>query len=215
MEANTFGGSEIGSATHIYASISRRFAALLLDGLILTIPAAVGAHLIPVVGGIVVWFFYAPLMEASALRATLGKHLMGIQVCDELGRRISLRAAVIRNLLKAVSSVLLFLGFIVALFSNRKQTLHDMVADTFVVYGRSDAPVVDTWVASVKELFNAGDSNNGASGIPNGAPSLSDVGPNGQAASTVAELERLQALREKGALTEEEFQLAKRKILGV
>lgn len=183
------------------ASLGRRVVALFLDGLIFAIPCAIANHLIPVLGGLIAWFFYAPVFESSQLRATLGKHLMGIQVVDLSGRRISLRAAVIRNFLKIVSSALLFLGFVVALFTKRKQTLHDMLADTIVIYGRSEMSIPDAWVESTREVFSAG------SAVIN-----EQMRPANE--SMVTQLERLQSLREKGAISEDEFQKAKAKILG-
>ncbi len=169
-----------------YASLGRRFLALLLDFMILSIPCAIAGHVVPVVGSLVVLFFYAPILESSEMRATLGKHLVGIQVADPMGRRISLRAATVRNILKFVSSVLLFIGFFFALFTQKKQTLHDLLADTLVVYGRRECSIADAWMASVRELFHSG---------------------------PLSQLERLQALRDRGTLTEEEFQEQKRKIL--
>jgi uncharacterized RDD family membrane protein YckC len=179
-----------------YASLTRRFVAFFLDLLILIIPCAIGAHLIPIAGGLVVLFFYAPILESSDIRATLGKHLMGIQVSDEMGRKISFRAALIRNVLKSISSILLFIGFFFALFTSRKQALHDMMADTFVVYGRSERSIADAWTKSVRELFHMGQS----------ASSRTDE-------SALSQLERLQALRDKGTLTDEEFSQQKAKIL--
>lgn len=185
-----------------YASLGRRFVALLLDGLILLIPCAIGGNLIPVLGGIIVWFFYAPVLEASALRATIGKHLMGVQVVDSMGRRISLKAAVIRNALKFVSTAMLFAGFIMALFTRKKQGLHDLLAETYVVYGRNEMPIGEAWVNSAREVFN----------FP---PLQSEESHPSAASDAISQLERLQALREKGAITEEEFQEQKRRILGV
>jgi uncharacterized RDD family membrane protein YckC len=184
-----------------YSSLGRRVVALFLDALIFAIPCAMANHLIPVIGGIIAWFFYAPVLEASQIRATLGKHLMGIQVADLSGRRISLRAAVIRNLLKIVSSAIVFLGFFVALFTKRKQTLHDMLADTVVVYGRSEISIPDAWVESSREVFNAGSSI------------IAEHTSRPANESMVTQLERLQALREKGAISEEEFLAAKAKII--
>lgn len=169
--------------------------ALLLDAVILFVPCATAGHIIPVVGSLVVWFFYAPILESSEIRATLGKHLVDIQVTDTMGRRISLRTATVRNILKFISSLLLFIGFVFALFTQKKQTLHDLLADTVVVYGRSEKSIADAWMASVRELFHSGSwSTSGSSGA-------------------ISQLERLQALRDKGALTEEEFQEQKRKII--
>jgi uncharacterized RDD family membrane protein YckC len=180
-----------------YASLTRRFGALVLDFLILLIPCAIGSHLIPFLGGIAVWFFYGPILESSELRATFGKHLMGIQVVDSAGRRISFRAALIRNALKLVSGLILFLGFIFALFSPKRQTLHDLLAETFVVYGRSTRHFTDAWSAQVKNVFH----------------SVDWTAKESASAATLAALERLQALRQNGTLTEEEFQAQKKKIL--
>ncbi len=148
------------------------------------------------IGSILVWFFYFPILESSEVRATLGKYLLGIQVCDLGGRRISLRTAVIRNILKSVSSLLLFVGFIFALFTQKKQTVHDLLADTLVVYGRSNKGITDAWVERVQQLFQSFSKSQ----LDN---------PD----SELDQLERLQELRAKGALTEEEFQEQKRRIL--
>ncbi|MGK5081717.1 RDD family protein [Bdellovibrionota bacterium FG-1] len=180
-----------------YAPLGRRFLALLLDLMILFIPCALAGHIIPVIGSLVVLFFYAPILESSELRATLGKHLVGIQVTDPMGRRISLRAATIRNVLKFVSSMLLFIGFFFALFNPKKQTLHDLLADTLVVYGRSERPIADAWMAQIRELFQSSP-----------APTEPTETP-----SVLSQLERLQALRDKAALTEDEFQEQKRALL--
>ncbi len=175
-------------------SLGRRLLALVFDGIILFIPCVLANHIIPVVGSIVVWFFYAPILESSELKATLGKYLVGIQVVDPVGRRVSIRAATVRNVLKFVSCILLFIGFIFALFTKNKQTLHDILADTVVIYSRSELLIMDVWIRSIKELFNSNHS------------SLNEQ-------STILQLERLQSLRDRGTITEEEFQNEKRKIL--
>ena len=183
-----------------YGSLGRRALAFLLDGLILAIPMAMVNHILPVAGTIVVWFFYAPVLEASDLRATIGKHLCGIQVTDENGRRISFRASLMRNFMKWVSTLLVFLPFFAALFTKRKQTLHDILAETVVVYGRSTKPIQDAWVDGTKEVFNL-------------TTSTFTPEPPAHADSIAAEIEKLEALKSRGTLTEAEFQEAKRKVL--
>lgn len=185
-----------------YASFGRRVLAFLLDSLFLAILTAIGFNVIPFVGAAIVWFFYAPILEASEIRATLGKHLMGIQVSDAMGRRLSLSAALIRNILKIVSTAIFFLGHVVALFSRRRQTMHDMLAETFVVYGRSESHIGDAWLRTSKDLFK------GIS-LPSGLNNT----PSAQDQSFVTQLERLQALRNSGALSEQEFEIAKQKVL--
>jgi uncharacterized RDD family membrane protein YckC len=208
MQYSTPDFKQESSAIFEDASLGRRFLAFLLDGLILCVPMAIGGALLPVVGALLVWFFWVPILEASELKGTLGKFLVGIQVVDAMGRRLSLPSAVLRNIMKFVSSVLLFIGFFFALFSRRKQTLHDLVAETFVVYGRSQVSVIDAWSKEVGELFSGG-------ALKSSAPPEVELPPRvPEAGNWVSELERIEQLRAKGALSEEEFQLAKKKILG-
>ena len=138
-----------------YSSLTRRLVALMIDSFILGCLSFTFAMVVPVLGHAIMWFLYAPMLESSELRATIGKHLMGIQVGDLMGRRIALRTAVFRNLMKIISFALLLLGFLVALFSEKKQALHDHLADTVVTYGRSDVPIADAWVTSVKAFFKS------------------------------------------------------------
>jgi len=198
----------------VYASLSRRLMAFILDSLILFMPFMIAHVAMPVLGGLVVWFFYAPILESSPLGATIGKHLMGIQVKDLAGQPVTFRAAFVRNLLKIASTMLLLIGFVFALFSDKKQALHDLVADTIVVDGRSDLPIFDTWLARVKELFSdfKADITAPAGTSTDVLPTSST--PRTKAGSLVDELERLERLRASGALSEEEFLTAKRKILG-
>lgn len=202
-------GSETVLPSSLYASMSRRFGAWFLDALFVGCFGLFAANVIPFVGGLIVWFFYAPIFEASALRATLGKYLMGIQVADLSGRRISFRQSLIRNLMKIVSTMILFIGYLFALFSSRKQALHDVLADTVVVYGRNEISIADAWVDETKALFRAGESTDA------GFSQATTASGGGSAAgrSVAEELERLQALRDRGTLTAEEFEAAKKKLL--
>lgn len=190
------------SSFTLHASLGRRFLAYLLDGLILIIPMAIANHMLPVLGGLALWFLYAPILEASSIRATLGKYLVGIQVTDLNGGSISFRAALIRNFLKLISMLIVFLGFFVALFNSRKQTLHDLLAETIVVYGRSEQPIGEAWLSAMRAVFHS----NPIDGSPSGVTSATSE-------SKISQLERLQNLRDKGALTEEEFLEQKKKIL--
>ena len=188
-----------------YASISRRFVALLIDALILIIPCAIMGSMIPFIGGAIMWFFYGPILESSAIRATIGKHMMGIQVADLNGGRLTLRAATIRNVMKLISGGMLFLGFIIAFFTKRKQSFHDIVSDTVVVYGRSEESIADAWVDTVKATFRQAQDVS--------APYIPSSMNQSVSQSNLDKLERLQKLREQGALTDEEFQREKAKLL--
>lgn len=132
-----------------------RFLAMLIDGLILAIPSGIANQAAPGVGGIVIWFMYAPIFESSAARATPGKFLLGLQVTGLAGQQISLKTAVLRSLMKLVSACLLFLGFVIAFFTERKQGLHDLVMDTVVVPGKYPGSILDAWVEQLRAIFGS------------------------------------------------------------
>lgn len=77
------------------------------------------------------WLYFA-LMESSAWQATLGKKLMGLYVTDLHGHRIGFGRASGRYFGKIVSNFTLFIGYIMAGFTARKQALHDMIAGCLV-----------------------------------------------------------------------------------
>ena len=76
---------------------------------------------------------YFSLMESSANQATLGKMALGIKVVDARGARLSFAHALGRWFAASLSYLTLYIGFLLAAFTQRKQALHDLVAGTFVV----------------------------------------------------------------------------------
>lgn len=80
-------------------------------------------------------WLYAACMESSEHQATYGKMLAGIRVTGLDGRRISFSQASARHFAKYLSVFAVMGGYLVALFSARKQAMHDMAAETLVVRG--------------------------------------------------------------------------------
>ncbi len=138
-----------------YGGFWRRFAAFVIDSLIVNIPLGLLAHVISSSSGwhthqnghrglflsypggwlpiaIVVHWLYFALQESSARQATLGKMALGVRVTGADGNRISFARATGRYFAKAISAFILFIGFIMAAFTNRKRALHDMIAGTLV-----------------------------------------------------------------------------------
>ena len=76
---------------------------------------------------------YYSLMESSRHQATLGKMALGIKVVDRHGGRLSYPHALGRWFAASLSYFTLYIGFLMAAFTQNKQALHDMVAGTFVV----------------------------------------------------------------------------------
>ena len=76
---------------------------------------------------------YFSLMESSKHQATLGKMALGLQVTDMEGKRLDFIKALLRQLGKIVSSMTMYIGYIMAGFTSKKQALHDLMANTLVV----------------------------------------------------------------------------------
>lgn len=76
------------------------------------------------------WLYFAGF-ESSSMMATPGKRVMGMSVVDEDGDQVSFGTATGRYLGKMISSIL-YIGYLMALFTSKKQALHDKIAGTFV-----------------------------------------------------------------------------------
>lgn len=76
---------------------------------------------------------YFTLMEASKYQATLGKMALGLKVTDTEGNPLDFGKALLRNLGKIISNMIMMIGYIMAGFTDKKQALHDMIAGALVV----------------------------------------------------------------------------------
>ena len=84
------------------------------------------------ISSVVKWLYYA-LLESSSWQATLGKKALGLEVTDLEGHRISFGRASGRFFGKIISAIILYIGFLMAGFTEKKQALHDMMAGTLVI----------------------------------------------------------------------------------
>ncbi|MBL3657871.1 RDD family protein [Fulvivirga sediminis] len=80
-----------------------------------------------------IYILYFALMESSNNQGTLGKMALGIIVTDESGEKLNFGKALVRNLCKILSSLIMYIGYIIAAFTDKKQALHDIIANTLVV----------------------------------------------------------------------------------
>jgi len=126
----------------VYAGFWRRFFALIIDNIsisLISLPLLF-LEIFKITGFIFGWFllnyFYFSLFESSKKKATLGKMALGIIVTDINGEKISFKRASARYLLKFLSASILFIGFIIAAFTSKKQALHDIIAETLVIKNR-------------------------------------------------------------------------------
>ena len=82
--------------------------------------------------GLVGNWLYEAIMESSTKQATVGKMIFNMKVTDLQGQRISFARASGRHFAKYLSALTIFIGYIMAGFSEKKQALHDMIAGTVV-----------------------------------------------------------------------------------
>ena len=85
------------------------------------------------VTAIVVDLFYTVILMSSVKSGTYGQQSMEIKVTKLDGSRIDYSTTWIRYFSSYISSIIFKLGYVTALFTPKKQTLHDLFAKTIVV----------------------------------------------------------------------------------
>jgi len=78
------------------------------------------------------FFYYARFWTANG--QTPGMLLLGVQVVGQDGSRVGTRRGLVRTLAFPLSFILLGLGFLGILLGRDRRALHDVIADTAVVY---------------------------------------------------------------------------------
>lgn len=142
-----------------YGGFWIRVLAYLIDGLVLAIPAFVvqmifGLGAMGLASGIggtsgelasigaslasngitfVIGLLYFALMESSSNQGTLGKMALSLKVVDYQGKRISFGRAIGRYFSKILSALIIYIGYFMIGFTEKKQGLHDIIAQTYVV----------------------------------------------------------------------------------
>jgi uncharacterized RDD family membrane protein YckC len=99
-------------------------------GLIGTVIAALGTAMIMVYA---ISILYFAIMESSKAQGSVGKMALGIKVTDMEGNRVTFGKAFLRSIGKLISSMIMYIGYIMAAFTEKKQALHDIIATTLVV----------------------------------------------------------------------------------
>ncbi len=142
----------------VYASIWRRFCAALFDSLLASaILSPVTVLLIWVMeayhsgiglsevksrtvmgtAAVLLWIvcfgLYCASAESSVHQATPGKRLLKLKVVSMSYGRLTFQQATGRYYAKFLSTFALLVGFAIAIFHSRKQSLHDMIAGSLVV----------------------------------------------------------------------------------
>lgn len=152
------GNGELLDHTEL-ATIGQRFIAHVIDGFILAFIAilegfvlflppivitfagneavAALAYMISSVLFFVVYFatfiYYDAYLISTEKMATPGKAMFNLAVCREDGSRLTFGLAIGRLFVKSVLSPILLIGYLLAIFNNKHQALHDMMVGSLVV----------------------------------------------------------------------------------
>ena len=140
-----------------YAGFWIRWVALIIDALvvgvggffvgvflgILLMVAGVNLSSSKVIGNILgvllSWLYFCLMTYYKG--ATLGKMMVGIRVQSADGQKLSVGQVILRETVgKIISGIIIYVGFIMAAFTDRKRALHDMMAKTVVVYKDPSKP---------------------------------------------------------------------------
>jgi uncharacterized RDD family membrane protein YckC len=132
-----------------YAGFWRRFAARCLDGIIVwgalfliamtgfTGGGPFGFGAAAILGLILLapaYWLYNTVLESSQSQATFGKQALGLKVTDLEGRRISFARANGRYFAKIITGMTFTIGYLMVVFTEKKQALHDMIAGCVIVH---------------------------------------------------------------------------------
>ena len=86
--------------------------------------------------GIVLDLIYTCITMSGKLQSTFGQRAVGIKVIRSDGSTVEFGTALVRYLVSLISSIVLKLGYFIALFTDNRRTLHDLAAGTVVVDNR-------------------------------------------------------------------------------
>ena len=150
------------NATLNYASFWKRLGARLLDQLVLIVPGALIFLVVDLVfqdslryalrnnplevvtidatkrlwksglATLITWLYFA-LFECSVYQGPPGKWLLRLTVTDKDGNRLTFGRATGRYFAKLISGLTLGIGFLMALFTEKRQMLHDIIANCLVL----------------------------------------------------------------------------------
>ena len=116
---------------------------LLFFGATLGEGAGVGMFFLVLILASLATILYKPIMEASGYQGTFGNYALGLKVVDKNGQRITMTSSFLRTILYIIGAqaFLLCLGIVMIGFTEYKQGLHDILANTYVVTNYWEGPV--------------------------------------------------------------------------
>ena len=83
--------------------------------------------------GVGIAWLYCTLFESSLYQATPGKRTFGLVVVNTKGNRIGFGQAALRSFVKYLISNIFGIGYLIALFTQKRQSLHDLLSGCLVI----------------------------------------------------------------------------------
>ncbi|MCH9844620.1 MAG: RDD family protein [Alphaproteobacteria bacterium] len=126
-----------------YATLPERLAAALIDYLIIATAFVTLITLISSDGGEMIqvkfwhiftieWLYFSA-QHSSQKRATLGMRVMKLQIITMNEKQLTFTTASLRYMVSLLSSLILWLGHLLMLTNDLRQTMHDKMAGTLVI----------------------------------------------------------------------------------
>ncbi len=175
------------------APFLRRVGSNLIDtvGLgLLVLATAITVPALILLVAIIATVAYYGIFEGSPAQATIGKRLLGLRVINEDGSNLTVKQAMIRAVCRWVLALPYCLTYFFAFFTRRRQSLHDLILKQLVIEASTEADLVSSATQTAQGLF--------------AQPFTS---------SNLTELKQLHELYQAGAITEQEYQERKAKLL--
>ena len=123
-----------------YASRLQRLGGWLIELVVVAVLLALGLILGGrsyfagfVIGLTAIWLYFAGF-ESSRVQSTLSGRILGLRVTDLNGEPVTFNRATVRHFAMYLSAVTPFaIGYLMAFWTKRRQTLHDYVSSTLVI----------------------------------------------------------------------------------
>lgn len=137
--------------TIVYATFWERFAAAIIDSIIIAVASLAIEYILKNIFyfkfdftefstnwesniySAIIDIFYSAYFYSSTKQSTWGKQALKIKVTGMNGERISFFNGVVRSISEYISMIILLIGYLMMLWDDKKQTLHDKIAGTLVV----------------------------------------------------------------------------------
>ena len=123
-----------------YAGFFRRFLASIIDIFVIILfiwfiqlisGLTIDGSFFYFLGFLFGWIYFV-FQESSTRKGTVGKQAMNLIVTDLYGNKISFNQATKRFVMKILAVIPLFAGFLPIFYTEKKQTLPDIIAKTVV-----------------------------------------------------------------------------------